>query len=196
MGRFYFYFQWVGLLLVPGLLIFGLGFMSGTLNIEVYQIVLATLIGGLLILTAFYTSRSQKTLKKKRLSKRIVSLLEPVYGTTIALLFTGGASSTDVGNLSPLVAILTSRDSQLQDALTVNSVVQSFLFTAVFLFALTVTLVAFRERLAQQGKHYSAERYDIVYDTALTDDEKTQFETNSTDNPPIILDDIKNEDIK
>lgn len=198
MLRFYYYFQWIGLFLVPTLTIYCVSIMGGRYEANLVSYITSGLATLFLVGVAFFTTRANETNLKKSLSKRVAGLLEPVYLVSIALLLTGGSTSGDDELfMPPIVAVLTSRGMGMSNAVTINSTVQASLYVALFLFALTACIVALREYLQNNSRHYSAERYEILYDDSeafeAAGQQQEQGNTSNADDIELPEDDVKNQ---
>ena len=195
MLRFYYYFQWVGLFLVPALTIYCVSIMGGRYEANLASYITSGFATLFLVGVAFFTTRTNETNPKKSLSKRVAGLLEPVYLVSIALLLTGGSTSGDDELfMPPIVAVLTSRGMGMSSAVTINSTVQASLYVALFLFALTACIVALRDYLQNNSRHYSAERYEILYDNPEAFEaagQQEQGNTSDADDNNLPEDDVK-----
>ena len=160
MRRFYYKFQWYGVVLLPAVLIFGPSLLGITQwNKPIFPIVTGLSLFGLLAAIAITTRKTYNQNKRKNLSVRISTLLEAAYVCVFALLLTSGSNKADNSN-SAVVSVLLDRGVEGASAWMANDIARSVLFVLMFFFLVTVLASATRERV--ELTHRTISRYEIL----------------------------------
>ena len=160
MRKFYYRFQWYGVVLLPAVLIFG----PSLLGITQWHNILFPLIAGLglfglLFSIAIITRRTAHRNGRPYFSVRIATLLEAAYVCVFALLLTSGSSNAEDSN-SAIVSVLLDRGLEADNAWMTNDIARTTLFILMFFFLITVIVSATRERV--ELTHRTISRYELL----------------------------------
>lgn len=170
MRKFYYKFQWFGVILLPTILIFGPSLLGITQwNNPMFPLITGLALFGLLFAIAITTIKTSQHNGRKYLSVRIATLLEAAYVCVFTLLLTSGSSSADNSN-SAIVSILLDRGLTGSSAWMANDIARSTLFILMFFFLVTVLVSATRERV--ELTHRTISRYELL--PFLEDDEDSK----------------------
>jgi hypothetical protein len=162
MHKFYYKFQWVGVIIAPALVLFGPS-LFGIIT-EWEDVILPAILGvsifGLLLAIAIVTTTTGRQTGIKAIGTRVATLLEGSYTAIFAILLTLG--SPNPGSIPPIVSVLHDRKISYPEAWFINDGIKTILFFVIFLFLVTALISAIVQQV--KIKHHTVEvipRLDI-----------------------------------
>lgn len=155
MKKFYYRFQWIGVVLAPLVMIFGpnLFGISTAWSSPVLPLLLGFGVFALLLAIAIITTQDAKNRNKHSLQVRVATLLEGSYVAILALLLTSGSRA--VNSTPPVVSVLQDRGLGEMEVWAINDIVRIVLMCLIFLFLITALVSATTKRI--ERKHRTIE---------------------------------------